>query len=157
MLVFMISGLWHGANWTFVVWGALHGFMLLAEKLISKGFNFKIKPEWSFVNGLLCVKTFVVTSFIWIFFRAESFEKAKWIIKSIVQWRGSFYISKEMMVLALIAAVVIGFDIFSYNTRFERKLNQKHVAFRWGMYAVLLFALLALSGTQKFAFIYFQF
>jgi len=157
MLVFMISGLWHGANWTFVVWGALHGFMLLAEKLISKAFNFNIKSEWSFINALLCVKTFVVTSFIWIFFRAESFEKAKWIIKSILQWRGSFYISKEMMVLALIAAVVIGFDIFSYNTRFELKLNQKHLAFRWGMYAVLLFALLALSGTQKFAFIYFQF
>lgn len=157
MIVFMVSGLWHGASWTFVVWGALHGFMLLAERFFSKVFNFKIQDGWTFVNILLCIKTFVITSFIWIFFRAENFYQAKYMVKSLVQWRGPFYISNEMGVLALIAAVVIAFDGFYYNSRFEQVLNQKKPFVRWLVYGLLIFGLMALSGVQKFAFIYFQF
>ncbi|MCU0360301.1 MAG: MBOAT family protein [Bacteroidia bacterium] len=157
MLVFMVSGLWHGASWTFVVWGALHGVMLLTERLSSKLFKFEIKQGWSFINLLLCLKTFIITSFIWIFFRAESFGKAKAMIKSILHWRGSFDMSKEIWTVLAIALVVIAFDVFYYNSRFELKLNQKRGFVRWAVYAVLIFSLLALSGAQKFAFIYFQF
>jgi alginate O-acetyltransferase complex protein AlgI len=157
MLVFMVSGLWHGASWTFVVWGALHGVMLLTERLSSKLFKFEIKQGWSLINVLLCLKTFIITSFIWIFFRAESFGKAKAMIKSILHWRGSFDMSNEIWTVLVIALVVVAFDVFYYNSRFELKLNQKRGFVRWTVYAVLIFSLLALSGAQKFAFIYFQF
>jgi len=65
LIVFMVSGLWHGASWTFVVWGALHGIILLLERYFSILFKFKIKEEWSILNLLLVLKTFVITSFIW--------------------------------------------------------------------------------------------
>ena len=157
MLVFMVSGLWHGASWMFVVWGALHGLTLLAERFFSSLFKFEIKQGWSFINVMLCFKTFVITSFIWIFFRAENLETAKGIIKSIVYWRGSVNISGDVLVLILIATGVVLLDMFYYNSRFELKLNQRKPLIRWAVYALLIFCLLALSGTKKFAFIYFQF
>jgi len=157
MVVFMVSGLWHGASWTFVVWGALHGLVLLVERFFSKLTKFEIKQGWSVLNAFLCLKTFIVTSFIWIFFRAEDFQKAKLIIKSVLQWRGSFDVSREMVVLVLIASLVWLFDVFNYNSRFDLRLNQKNIFVRWTVYSLLIFGLLALSGTQKFAFIYFQF
>jgi len=63
--------------------GAAHGVMRLLEKYFSKAFNFKILEGWSILNVLLVIKTFVITSFIWIFFRAENFSKAKQVIKAL--------------------------------------------------------------------------
>ncbi|MCE3260212.1 MAG: rane bound O-acyl transferase family protein, partial [Bacteroidetes bacterium] len=137
LIVFMVSGLWHGASWTFVVWGALHGIMILAERYTSKIFNFKIQEGWNALNVFLVLKTFVITSFIWIFFRAENFQQAKNIIKAMLRnWH---------------------VPILLYNSRIDKKLGATNVPVRWAVYAVLIFCLMALSGTQKFTFIYFQF
>src|SRR5690606_36138714 len=53
MVVFIVSGLWHGANWTFVVWGALHGLMLLGERYFRVITGFQPRNEWSLLNMLL--------------------------------------------------------------------------------------------------------
>jgi alginate O-acetyltransferase complex protein AlgI len=157
LIVFMISGLWHGASWTFVVWGALHGLMLLLERYFSLLFNFRIKERWSLLNVLLVLKTFLLTSFIWIFFRAESFQNAKDIIKALlrntsVQWHDINFTQPLVFVLALILL-----DLFTYNSRFDIKLTGLKTHYRWAVYTILIFGLLALAGTQKLAFIYFQF
>jgi alginate O-acetyltransferase complex protein AlgI len=157
LIVFMISGLWHGASWTFVVWGILHGILLLLEKYFSVLFKFKIKEGWSFINALLVLKTFVLTSFIWIFFRAESFSKAKDVIKALfrnirvgysdISWGFPFF---------FVALLIVG-DLLIYNSRFDKYLSMRNISYRWAVYVILIFCLFALSGTQKFAFIYFQF
>ncbi|MEO6305288.1 MAG: MBOAT family O-acyltransferase [Bacteroidia bacterium] len=157
LIVFMISGLWHGASWTFVVWGALHGLMLLLEKYFSKLFKFEIKNEWNFVNVLLVIKTFVITSFIWIFFRAESFSKAKDVIKAIVKNNHSTGEAMSPFFPLLFTGVLLMFDFLLYNCRFDKKLEAFKTPYRWAFYTVILFCLMALSGTQKFTFIYFQF
>jgi D-alanyl-lipoteichoic acid acyltransferase DltB (MBOAT superfamily) len=157
LIVFMVSGLWHGANWTFVVWGGLHGIMLLFEKYYSKLFNFKIKDTWSFFNLLLVAKTFIVTSFIWIFFRATSFANAKDMIKALLY---NWQIPKSDLSLQLpfiCVLVVFISDIFLYKSRFDLRLNNLKFYYRWSIYTFILFGLLALAGTQKLAFIYFQF
>jgi alginate O-acetyltransferase complex protein AlgI len=157
LIVFTISGLWHGANWTFVVWGILHGMVLLLERYFSVLFKFKIQEEWNVVNIFLVLKTFVVTSFIWIFFRAESFDKVKQIIKAIVR-NNQLAFSDLTMLMPLLAVLgIILFDFFLYNSRFDVKLNCYQTPYRWLLYSALLFCLMALSGTQKFTFIYFQF
>lgn len=157
LVVFTVSGLWHGANWTFVVWGALHGVMLLLEKYFSLIFKFKIKEKWSVLNAALTLKTFVITSFIWIFFRAENFEKAKNVIKAIVK-NHSIQPSDLTLTLPLIfAGLLILFDFFLYNSRIDKQLNSLKMTYRWAIYTVLIFCLFAFSGTQKFTFIYFQF
>lgn len=157
LIVFMLSGLWHGANWTFVVWGALHGLFLLIERYFSKIFMFEIKKEWSLLNIFLILKTFIVTSFIWIFFRAENFNKAKQIISVIFINNNIEFnlISLKVPLLAIFGLII--FDFFQYNSRFDTKLNTIRTPYRWAIYSFLLFCLFALSGTEKFPFIYFQF
>lgn len=157
LVVFMVSGLWHGASWTFVVWGALHGIMLLLERYFSMIFKFKVKEEWSILNVLLVIKTFIVTSFIWIFFRAESFSKAKDIIKALVRNMSLPNADLYLRIPLLFVFLLVLSDLLTYNSRFDLKLNTMKTPYRWAFYTVLLFCLCALSGTQKFAFIYFQF
>lgn len=157
MIVFMVSGLWHGASWTFVVWGALHGIMSLLERYFSKIFNFKIKDGWSLLNIILCIKTFIITSFIWIFFRAENFSKAKAIIHALFNRQASSQEQINFIAPLVFTALLIIGDLFLFNSRFEIKLNATKAYVRWAVYALLIFCLFALSGTQKFAFIYFQF
>ncbi|MBL7921100.1 MAG: MBOAT family protein [Bacteroidia bacterium] len=157
LIVFMVSGLWHGASWTFVVWGALHGIMLLLERYFSILFKFEIKKEWSILNAFLVLKTFVITSFIWIFFRAENFQKAKDIIKAIIRNQSFQWAQLDIIMPLFFTGLIIIFDIFLYNSRFDTRLNKLKTPYRWAFYTVLLFFLMALSGTQKFTFIYFQF
>ncbi len=157
LIVFMISGLWHGASWTFVVWGALHGIMLLLERYFSMLFKFEIKKEWNTLNVFLTVKTFVVTSFIWIFFRAESFQNAKDMLKALMRNQNVYPLQLGMLMPVVVTALMIIMDLFLYNSRFDAKLNTFKTPYRWAFYSVLLFCLMALSGTQKFTFIYFQF
>lgn len=157
LIVFMVSGLWHGASWTFVIWGALHGLMLLLERYFSLIFKFEIKKQWSVLNILLTIKTFVLTSFIWIFFRAESFSNAGDVFTAIFggntisNYENSFYVPVVFIVILMLS------DLVLYNSRFDNKLSEYRTPYRWMVYTILLFCLLAFSGTQKFAFIYFQF
>ena len=176
MVVFMLSGLWHGASWTFVAWGALNGLMLLLERYFSRIFKFEIKPGWSFLNALLVVKTFVITSVIWIFFRAENFAKAKLMLAGLFKdgfaeifAKARFMIAElfknnpvavadvKLMIPLALTGLLILFDLFLYNSRFDKRLSPLKIPYRWAVYTVLLFFLLAMSGTQKFTFIYFQF
>ena len=157
LIVFMVSGLWHGANWTFVVWGALHGLMLLLERYFSSWFKFEIKKEWSFLNILLVLKTFIITSFIWIFFRAENFQKAKEMFNAIFNNQSVEHVSLDVLYALLFTGLMILFDVFLYKSRFDSKLNTFKAPYRWAFYAILLFCLMTMSGTQKFTFIYFQF
>ncbi|MDI1354386.1 MAG: MBOAT family protein [bacterium] len=157
MIVFMVSGLWHGANWTFVVWGALHGLVSLAERYFNMIVKIEKTESLSFWNVLLTVKTFVITSLIWIFFRAENFANAKDMIKALLfnyhlAGKGVNYIPALVFSLALIVT-----DVYVYNSRIDVRLGFLKTPYRWAVYAVLIFGLFVLSGTQKFAFIYFQF
>jgi alginate O-acetyltransferase complex protein AlgI len=157
LLVFMVSGLWHGASWTFVVWGALHGIMLLLERYSTMLLNYRIPPQWNFFSAMLAIKTFIVTTFIWIFFRAESFANARDVIKAMICNREMPATAGSPVVPLAFAGVMILFDLMLYNSRFDRRFAAFPAPARWAMYALILFGLMALSGAQKFAFIYFQF
>lgn len=157
LIVFMVSGLWHGASWTFVVWGALHGCVLLAERYFSLLFKFKADEAKGILRALLALKTFMLSSFIWIFFRATDFANAKDMIKALLfNWHlpstGPVFGSAIFFMLVLLVT-----DLFLYNSRIDKRLAPLNIYYRWAVYTLLLFGLMALSGTQKLAFIYFQF
>ncbi|MDB5003964.1 MAG: alginate O-acetyltransferase [Mucilaginibacter sp.] len=85
MIVFIISGFWHGANWTFIVWGALHGTFLIVHiacnKLLQRwGYQFKPNPLKTLLQVIF---TFLLVSVAWIFFRATYVSDAIYIVKSI--------------------------------------------------------------------------
>ena len=85
MLVFLLSGLWHGADWKFIIWGGLHGCYLILGRIISSGY--KRKPHAGIVGkgikSLHIIWTFALVAFAWIFFRAESTSEAFKIIRII--------------------------------------------------------------------------
>ena len=136
---FGVSGLWHGASWTFLVWGLLHGLFLLLEK--------PLKP---LANTL---STFILVTLAWVFFRAPDFTSALQILKGlfIAQSDGPKWMDFWTPLCALGLFLLLD---FSYRKqRFDMLLNRLPLVGRWSLYFVLLFLLFAFSGTQKFTFI----
>jgi D-alanyl-lipoteichoic acid acyltransferase DltB (MBOAT superfamily) len=179
MAVFCVSGLWHGANWTFVAWGAVHGLFQIADdatiaarRRVNLFFNTNTNCM-SYRLGQIAV-TFAVTCFAWIFFRAASIGDAFVIIGRIFTvldpW--SFFDGElyelgldraEMNVLAVGVAVLIVVDIVKYakHVRLDEFLQGQNLWFRWlSMIALILATVIfgvygpAFDSKQ---FIYFQF
>lgn len=157
LLVFGVSGLWHGANWTFVIWGLLHGLYYLGEFLIKRVNPVKSINKGFIYNGLSIAVNFILVSFAWIFFRSESFDKAITMIQSLANNSGiddTFRVNPVVWVLLLLFILS---DILLYNTRFDEWIGRKSLYLRWSVYAILLFSVLALAGVNNNPFIYFQF
>jgi alginate O-acetyltransferase complex protein AlgI len=150
-LVFTISGLWHGASWTFVIWGALHGMYLIFEKLIFK----KSFPKWM---GHAYV--FLLVSSAWVLFRAPTLSGAGEIFSGLFRdpfqgWQtiASFKIHETLF---LIVALVF-FEILDEHRHFWSWVSELGTAPRWAVYFGMVWTFLTMgqfSGTQ---FIYFQF
>ncbi|WP_317454241.1 MBOAT family O-acyltransferase, partial [Campylobacter concisus] len=115
-LVFLIGGLWHGAAWTFVVWGALHGFAIVIHRCWQK-LNFKLNKIIAWII------TFNFVNFTWIFFRAKSFEDAMKVIRGM--FFGEFKIDVnylEMFFIVLAFLVVLLFKN-SMQIAFDKKFK----------------------------------
>ena len=80
----LLSGLWHGANITFVVWGAMHALFLTLERFYAKVKFFSRIPK-----GLLILITFIQAVVAWVFFRAESFDQSITVLKSMFTFQSS--------------------------------------------------------------------
>jgi len=158
MIVFVISGLWHGASWAFVIWGALHGVSYLIESLTNKTLHINTKSTNVFLNAFRIVKTFLFVSFIWVFFRAESMQKVKLIFKSLLYNNATTFqtLKVDYKVWGLLVFFVF-FDVLLFNNRIDNWAGKKPIYVRWSMYALLLFGLLAMGGVDNVPFIYFQF
>ena len=131
VLTMVIGGIWHGANWTYVFWGLLHGLALVVHKLWMKlTKSDKKKPS-------LAGSTFSFTSFCWIFFRADSFENAIDIITRVF----SFSSGLEQPYLWLFISLVLYFAavIFAVvkSRKSEKKLKKLNVSMVDGFYPVL--------------------
>jgi D-alanyl-lipoteichoic acid acyltransferase DltB (MBOAT superfamily) len=147
VLVFVISGFWHGADWTFVVWGALHAFGAIATRLLERSVFYK-----DHVPLLLKqLGVFVFVCFAWIFFRAESMSDALLVVRGIFTkpWEDP---ACPILMLLLVASV------WCYEWMTESRYGQLlengfvKVSMAVGM---ILYLTLAASGGG--AFIYFQF
>ena len=87
MVVFLISGFWHGANWTFIIWGGIHGILMILFSLAGKSSKDKgHENKWKSLGSM--IMTFLLVNFAWIFFRARNFGHAMDILSNIVRWHG---------------------------------------------------------------------
>ncbi|MCC6370096.1 MAG: MBOAT family protein, partial [Bacteroidia bacterium] len=158
LLTFFISGLWHGAGWNFALYGLMHGVALVFEFLTKKQrkkLSAKI-PGWLYFKiGTLL--TFLYVAFSWIFFRSENFDKSTQVIKSIFYNNGLSFTAVNWSIPLFATLALVMLDVYLHNSRFDLKVKSLKSPYRWAIYSVLLFCLMALSGTQKFSFIYFQF
>ena len=164
-LVFMVSGLWHGASWNFVIWGALHGFYQIMGQLTK---NFQTKFFGLFGNKLSAILQNIITValvvFAWIFFRATKFSDAKYVIKNI--FASSSHSFKEIIALIgtqNLIVVLIGILILEFVHRMQNKqdmglwVENRPKWQRWSIYYFFLFFIITYGYFGEVQFIYFQF
>lgn len=153
-ITFFLCGLWHGANWTFIVWGCLHGFYLAVENIL------RVKTKHRLLNiGI----TYILVLFTWIFFRAASIADAFSIIGKIFTKPGSLFIPQGADIVAPIYAgmaililLVMEFKQEFLPTRFSFFNNERELV-RVLSYATIIALILTLGVFDGGQFIYLQF
>lgn len=157
LIVFLISGLWHGPRWTFVIWGLIHAVFYLIERGANRIFGINPEKGNAFINTLRILKTFLIVTTAWIFFRSESMDKVRQIFNSLVSnSHVSDKLSTNYKVYGLLIMFIL-FDILLFNKRVDQWLGSKNNIVRWSIYSLLIFAVFALGGAENIPFIYFQF
>ena len=159
LVVFLISGLWHGANWTFIIWGLLFGLFYIFERILNSALNLhKAHSAYSVGHFLLAIKTFILVTLLWVFFRSQSFEDAISIFKLLFQ---NGPVSPQQLLIPLstwiFLLLFITSDVLLYNKRFDSWVAGRPYVLRWMIYGILLFGILVFAGVENFPFIYFQF
>ncbi len=175
MVVFLVSGLWHGASWGFVMWGALHGAYLLIGRITKPAKDkilsiLKIKREWKWVSFLSGLITFALVCFAWILFRANSMREALIIIRGIFTF--SDYILSinktlslmnlslnDMAFIIMSVAILLGVMIAQTKISIREFMEKRAWPLRWVVYLSLIFGIILLGyyGVGDSSFIYFQF
>ena len=178
MIVFLVSGLWHGAAGTYVVWGFIHGVYQVIGGLTRPMRNqcnqiFALKPDSIGHKALSALITFILVDFAWIFFRAESLSAAIEMIKSMVHlgnisilWNGALYDLgigfKSFLVLMFGIAVLLFADFMKYKgIQIRKVILEQELWCRWLCYLSMALFILVFGiwgGSYDAAsFIYFQF
>lgn len=162
-LVFLLSGFWHGANWTFLIWGALHGLYLIAHRLtdrVTHHFNIdrsQLKPNLV-LQTIKLVLTFHLVLLAWVFFRADSLATAGQILLKIVFDHGPLFWDSTIVPQALFAtAVLLSLDLFNWKTDYWARQGSFHISLRTAYAVALLFGVVLFGMESGAQFIYFQF
>ena len=157
MVVFLLSGLWHGAAYTFIIWGAIHGVAQVIEKLIYGKKIKEISNKISLPNILRVLLTFIIVNFAWIFFRLPAITEVFTVIGKIFTNRGSLFTDSTLF-LAMVALIIL--FIKDTSDQFNGKLklfNSKYMVIRYLSVAFLICFILLTGVLEGGQFIYFQF
>ena len=164
-IVFLVSGFWHGANWTFIVWGGLHATYYLIERfgdqLLVK-LSFERIKKTSLYKWFKIVIVFILVAFAWIYFRANSFDDAVLISKNILTfktgdlYRGASNVTFLMSCVLIVLLVIV--QLLQYNKimsiYFSKSRLPATIQFVWYLFLLLG---ISLFGVSSKSFIYFQF
>lgn len=170
MITFVLSGLWHGANWTFVIWGAIHGACLVLE-YVTGGFQQRLADALCLKGGGFWHKgvrlgiTMSLVTLAWIFFRCDTASDA-------IQWIGRMFLfdpgrpgngvavagSGSFLMSILLILVLLAVEFEQRRMRITASLERWPLAVRWSIYTATLWAVAAATvfGVRQ-EFIYFQF
>lgn len=162
MIVFLLCGLWHGANWTFVLWGGLHGAYLTAERvlgLLAKRYNSLDRFSSTIPTWLKIFCTFHLVTFAWIFFRANNVHDALYFVSHLFQGWPKLFIDTNVFGYSSIGICI--FLIFEY-LQFKSGLSIKKAMslswpIRWAVMYFLIFSIILCGVDADNSFIYVQF
>ena len=158
MATFVVSGLWHGANWTFIIWGAIHGLLYLGTKPFSKHHQ----PEEPSLNQWPSIfGTFLLVCGAFVFFRAENLHQAMDYFSRMFQLKSGTSLFQLFGLKEIVPAVFFSAVLFFAEWQQKEKRHGLDIAgntlvFRHSMYYLLIFAILFAFQTDRI-FIYFQF
>ena len=183
---FLVSGLWHGANWTYIVWGALHGTYLVVG-IMTTGIRNKLTravglDKFPHVHKFLRIgTTFLLVAFAWIFFRAKSMQDAMYVVTHLFVGVGDFVRNilnhggvvksgsgafaalmvgqpREEFLIAIAAVIFMEcIHAIQRHGKIRHMLTEKSVLVRWGIYYAVALAIIFLGVFENKQFIYFQF
>lgn len=167
LIIFLVSGFWHGANWTFIIWGLLNAVFIMPSimlktnrqnlDIVAKGRRFP-----TIKDGLSIGMTFGLTTFMWLFFRAENLTYAlHYVTKICSPSVFTLPIFPTIRLLPPTIALIVAFIIIEWRGREQpyalADLGLKRPrSIRWTLYCLMIFAIFLFSGTEQ-QFIYFQF
>lgn len=176
-LTFLVSGLWHGAEWTFIVWGALNGVYVILDRLLkpfilSLQSKLHIKNDGLIANAIGAVFTFMLVDFSWIFFRANNMQDAIYIISNLFTGLGStlssitlfteqlvqisFFDKNGVAILSCIAFLLL-VELWERNLQLAEKLKSQFFVVRWFFYYALITVIFVYGNFGKSPFVYFDF
>ncbi len=156
-VTFLVSGIWHGANWTFIVWGCMHGVFQIIEKAL--GWQKYEGNNWMVKAIRICV-TFLLVNFAWIFFRMPSVSDAFSVIAKMATFEGIPDLSDygmNALFMTIIGLTILLFkdckdEFFSTKSQFLH-----HPLLRWATYIVLFCMIMAFGVLDGGQFIYVSF
>lgn len=167
-IVFLLSGLWHGASWTFVVWGALHGFYMVFGDVtrqwrlgLARSLGLTRVPALR--RALQVATTFILVDIAWIFFRADSMGDAFHVLTHLhVGWAtaGDLYLglgAYEFWLGVTAVAIMETAHFFQRSVRLRDAIAEMPVFVRWSLYYGCVMGVLFFGKTGAAKFIYFQF
>lgn len=156
IITMLLGGLWHGAAWTFVIWGALHGLYLIVERLLRSKIHIKINA----INGIfLALLTYIMVNFTWVFFRAREFATAKNMIISMLFINGE---GEKIVETFDVIKVFLLISLLFMCHWMMRNTSMKEVSLKvnpWitGVFWAFMVFLIVISQGSGEQFIYFQF
>jgi D-alanyl-lipoteichoic acid acyltransferase DltB (MBOAT superfamily) len=158
LIVFAVSGLWHGAAYAFIVWGLLHGIIMIIERLLY-GKNLKtIKDSFSLSNLIRIIITFNIVSMIWIFFRLESVNDTVYVISRIFSDPGKPFFDTLTLLIAFISIGILLVKEMTDEYGWRIKLlENKNIVIRYASYVFLICFILLFGELDGSSFIYFKF
>lgn len=167
-IIFVVSGFWHGPNWTFIVWGLLNALFFIPLLITGKNRrNMHIIPGEFNLKGIIdffrMIVTFIITCFAWIFFRAESISHANNIIIKIfsnslfVKITDKYFDKIQILIILLLFFVFIEWIGRRGKYALERLDHVKSKFLRWTIYSFIIFLIGMYMQTNETPFIYFQF
>ena len=163
MITFLVSGLWHGADWKFIVWGGIHGIAQVIEKILGLD---KL-PKGTAGKLLSWLIVFIFCNIAWVFFRADSFQDALYVIRHAVPDFGSLgsYMQssiglekRKLRYLFAVIAIVGIYDFISLKKDIIDVLKNKKIPCLILEYAlIILIASALINNAESSQFVYFQF
>jgi alginate O-acetyltransferase complex protein AlgI len=159
MLTMLLGGLWHGANWTFVVWGGLHGLYLAVERWLRERTGVAGDPVSGWSRLSLALLTYMLVNLTWVFFRAKDFAGAARILRGMAGLgEGAAPVLPTIFVIKVV--VIVAAIVTTQWLMRNRSLEDVVARTPWWVTgivcAAMLFAVTVTQGSGQ-AFIYFQF
>jgi D-alanyl-lipoteichoic acid acyltransferase DltB (MBOAT superfamily) len=169
MVVFLVSGLWHGAAWTFVIWGGIHGLYLIFG-MLTKPYREKAADtlgygRWPGMSLLRSLVVFLLVLVAWVFFRARTTHDALYVVSHMLSWHGtrsetlwSLGLPRfEMLMVLLNAALLFGVDYLLVAKPNIVQVWWQRRPFRWFVYVSAVYWIVFFGLFGRVDFIYFQF
>ena len=159
MFTMFLGGLWHGASWTFIAWGVLHGSYLVVEHFLRQNFKDVQWVKTQMGRLVLTCITFFFVSIAWIFFRASDFSVACMMFSSIFNFSGSgaqLLPTLDMIQVIAVVSALLATHWYLHEKRLEHAMQDMPAWWVVVIWPFMLFGLILMQGGAS-AFIYFQF